>query len=347
MIRRLAGGTIPQRVFSALSTVGRSERSDTTHILAPVWTEGAEQLHLGEHQDQAASPDDEDHWFLRRQECPAPLGPREFEIVDLFAGCGGLTFGVIEGARRCGISAKLALAVDNEPSALDVIGRTLGEPRDRFRWADLEVTLKKVGARVTHAERSLFGSVRPMVLLAGPPCQGHSALNNHTRHDDPRNDLYVYVARAAQLLEPAVVVIENVRGVRSDRRSSVERCARLLESLGYRVSARRLNLAELGFHSGVSATSWSRPQRGLLSGCCPSTRHGRSSWAIEDLLEAEGTNPFNTASRATRENLDRIEWLFENDAYDLPNRLRPTCHHGDHSYGSMYGRLRWTDQRRP
>ena len=48
------------------------------------------------------------------------------------------------------------------------------------------------------------------LLLAGPPCQGHSALNNHTRHDDPRNDLYLAVARVARLLEPRAVIVENV-----------------------------------------------------------------------------------------------------------------------------------------
>ena len=36
-----------------------------------------------------------------------------------------------------------------------------------------------------------------------------------------------------------------------------------------------------------------------------------------------------------------MKWLLENDAYDLPNRLRPPCHQGDHSYVSMYGRLKW------
>jgi DNA mismatch endonuclease (patch repair protein) len=36
-----------------------------------------------------------------------------------------------------------------------------------------------------------------------------------------------------------------------------------------------------------------------------------------------------------------MEWLLKNGKYDLPNRLRPKCHHGSHSYTSMYGRLSW------
>ena len=34
-----------------------------------------------------------------------------------------------------------------------------------------------------------------------------------------------------------------------------------------------------------------------------------------------------------------MQWLLDNDDYDLPNERRPVCHHDDHSYVSMYGRL--------
>jgi DNA mismatch endonuclease (patch repair protein) len=36
-----------------------------------------------------------------------------------------------------------------------------------------------------------------------------------------------------------------------------------------------------------------------------------------------------------------MTWLIDHDQYDLPNSLRPKCHHARHSYVSMYGRLRW------
>jgi DNA (cytosine-5)-methyltransferase 1 len=36
-----------------------------------------------------------------------------------------------------------------------------------------------------------------------------------------------------------------------------------------------------------------------------------------------------------------MEWLLKNREYDLPNERRPTCHQSNHSYRSMYGRLRW------
>jgi DNA (cytosine-5)-methyltransferase 1 len=49
---------------------------------------------------------------------------------------------------------------------------------------------------VTDAERELRRRVgRVDLVVSGPPCQGHSDLNNHTRREDPKNQL---VLRARQ-----------------------------------------------------------------------------------------------------------------------------------------------------
>lgn len=42
----------------------------------------------------------------------------------------------------------------------------------------------------------------------------------------------------------------------------------------------------------------------------------------------------------SRENQARIDWLFENEAYDLPDSERPFCHRDGTTYGSVYGRMR-------
>jgi site-specific DNA-cytosine methylase len=61
---------------------------------------------------------------------------------------------------------------------------------------------------------------------------------------------------------------------------------------------------------------------------CPAESSASTSW-------------LDVPSCASSENRARMKWLMENDAYDLPNRLRPPCHQGDPSYVSMYGRLKW------
>jgi len=182
------------------------------------------------------------------------------------------------------------------------------------------------------------------LLLAGPPCQGHSALNNHTRHDDDRNDLYRAVARAASLLEPDAVIVENVRGVGRDRRNAVKRCSEDLTSLGFVVRPKLIDVYGLG--------AAQRRVRHVLVATRPTAFDfdalpmdaGRTlAWAIAGLEGQDGNTLFDTASVPTSENQRRIDFLFDANVDDLPNRKRPQCHHSDHSYVSMYGRLKWSE----
>lgn len=285
-----------------------------------------------------------DRSFLRLDEFASPqcaIGG-ELTIVDLFSGCGGLSIGAIEGARRVGRQADLVLAIDHAPWPLRVLRETLKLQPNRATEADLGAVLARFPDKRTTVERRLFRDARgASLLVAGPPCQGHSALNNHTRHDDPRNDLYVAVARAARLIEPGAVVIENVSGIGSDRRASVERCSAALEELGYEIVTRRIDLSELGVpqrrvrHLLVAT----RERQFAWPEQKPEIRDVR--WAIEDLLDRDSRTSFDTPSRPSPENQARMDWLLAQAQYNLPNHLRPVCHQSDHSYVSMYGRLRW------
>jgi DNA (cytosine-5)-methyltransferase 1 len=49
----------------------------------------------------------------------------------------------------------------------------------------------------------------------------------------------------------------------------------------------------------------------------------------------------DTTPTFSEENLQRIDYLFDNDLYDLPDNVRPACHRDGTTYKSVYGRLRW------
>jgi DNA (cytosine-5)-methyltransferase 1 len=299
--------------------------------------------------ESTVAPDtDADLGFLKRTTPPGLAGFRDAEIaiIDLFSGCGGLTLGAIEAAARLDRTVGVALAVDNDIAPLDVLRKTMRLHPTRVRREDLGIALRSVAAPPSAAEAAIFKAANhangAKLLVAGPPCQGHSALNNHTRHDDPRNDLYLAVARAARLVAPDAVVIENVRGVDADRGEALKRCAAALEELGYEVVHDRLDLSVLGVpqtrirHVLVATLrasfEWTLRRPGARS----------VGWAIGDLIDIEPDSMIDAPSRVSGENAERIKWLFENDAYNLPNALRPKCHRDEeHSYISMYGRLAW------
>jgi DNA (cytosine-5)-methyltransferase 1 len=288
--------------------------------------------------------------FLRTSVRPdyEAITPR-VRIVDLFAGGGGLSLGIAEAAKRNGRGIRVVLAAEQRPDAAAIYARNF--PGAQVFEADVAHLFDgAVGSVPTKGETHLRKQVgRVHVLLAGPPCQGHSDLNNHTRRDDPRNDLYLRVARAAEVLRPTAVLVENVPTIRHDVGSSVPRATQVLKSAGYRVATAVVDLLEVGVpqrrrrhvllascHPGVDLDL-------ILSASAMCSQHDPRTvrWAIGDLLDVRPGKLIDVASVATAANRERMEWLLHHDEYDLPNHLRPKCHHADHSYVSMYGRLRW------
>lgn len=272
--------------------------------------------------------------------------PRKLGVVDLFSGCGGLTIGAIEGARRKGVEAELRLAVDQWGAALDVLQCSLDIEDERVLEMSVASIFGVAGQSRDTKARQRLKDIAPTtdLLLAGPPCQGHSALNNHTRHDDDRNELYVAMADAAELLEPKVVIIENVRGIARDKRGALEKCRARLEE-HYEVADAVLDLHELGVpqHRSRHVLVATKDKAFNLEDL--PDRSGRDvRWAIGDLEAIEAQRLVDTASVPSPANEARMKWLVDHpDAFDLPNEERPVCHQSDHSYRSMYGQLQWDE----
>lgn len=151
---------------------------------------------------------------------PAPFRqPRTF--VDVFAGCGGLSLGLMRAGWR-GL-----FAVEHDANAFQTLHDNLiaNDPANppahsyKFAWPEW---LEKAPIGVT----DLLSTKRPMLeklagkvdmLVGGPPCQGFSTAGRRDP-SDPRNRLVVAYLEMVEILRPAVVLIENVRGITSDFR---------------------------------------------------------------------------------------------------------------------------------
>lgn len=277
-------------------------------------------------------------------------GASPLRVVDLFAGGGGLSLGIAQAARDNGRAVDVRLAVDFEAMATAVY--TANFPRARVETQPVEAffdgRLGEPFTLVEHRMRSLAGSID--ILVGGPPCQGHSNLNNRTRRVDEKNALYLRMARAAEVLRPSLILIENVPSVVRDRHDGegvVDRTERHLQSLGYRTAQKVVSMAELGVAQTrrrhlLIATELHGPDPHRVIADATEGRIERDlEWAIGDLTEAPQVGLLDRRPQPTTANLARMEYLLANDLYDLPNDRRPECHRGDHTYRSMYGRLRW------
>lgn len=297
---------------------------------------------------RATCADEAERAWLQSSVAP-PLGSARtsLRVVDLFSGCGGLSIGLAEAARALNRSFDPVLAVDLDAVAAQTYAANF--PSATTLTQDVEdVFPGRVGARLRPAELLLAKRHADVdVLVGGPPCQGHSDFNNRTRHSDDKNELYRTMVRAAEVLTPQHILIENVPGAVNDRRAVVQRTADALVGLGYQVSVGVIDLSEIGVpqrrrrlvlmasltHSVTVAEVTDRHRR-----------EGRSvAWAFQDLESVpESGRLVDEAARSAPATRQRIDYLFENGDFDLPDRQRPACHaSGGHSYKAIYGRLAW------
>lgn len=276
------------------------------------------------------------------------LGAPTLRVADLFSGCGGLTLGVSQAVSDLGWAIDIVLAVDLDTSANSVY--KMNFPKAVVRTGPVENLLDgSLQAPPTRAEELLVKDIGTIhALIGGPPCQGNSDLNNHTRRNDPKNLLYLRMARAAEILKPGIVLIENVPAVQHEKRGVVGMVRTHLSVLGYRVSDGIVQLDKLGVAQRrrrhlllATRPDWPHPQDVFFSLSSNKYEARDLNWAIGDLAHVTHDCSLDQVPRASKANLARMAWLLEHDKYDLPNFMRPRCHQNEHSYKSMYGRLRW------
>lgn len=132
-------------------------------------------------------------------------------FVDLCAGCGGLSLGLL----NAGWTGLFAVE-KNEDAFATLAHNLLGKRRPHFTWPSwLERSPHSLeDLTVKHADqlRGLRGQVD--LLAGGPPCQGFSTFGRRKAHD-PRNQVFRHYLKIVELLQPDMVLMENVRGILS------------------------------------------------------------------------------------------------------------------------------------
>ncbi len=296
------------------------------------------------YEDLAAAAD---YLWLRRQTPPAQVSrAKPLRVVDLFSGCGLMSAGAAAACRQLGLRFVPVAALDLNSAALDVYKRNF--PSVWTICADVASHLDgRLGTKSTSRERALRARLgRVDLVLGGPPCQGNSDLNNHTRRRDPKNRLYDRMARFAEVLRPTHLIIENVPAVRHDVGVVVARTRGQLESLGYHVSECLVDPVSFGVpqrrrrHFMLATERADVELVNLLDHHKVAARTLR--WAIEDLENLVPSKPVDLPATPTPENAKRIAYLFEHGFFDLPDSQRPPCHRDKvHTYASVYGRLHY------
>ncbi len=170
-------------------------------------------------------------------------------VLDLFAGCGGLSLGF----QKAGF--EIAAAVEFDPLAAQSHGRNFhsgdpvhSEPRDITHTSPSELVRGLGLGKVAEA----FD-----VLVGGPPCQafarvGRPKLREIDEHEqafkhDPRAQLYIDYLRYVESCAPLAVVVENVPDALNHGGQNIaEEIAEVLGAKGYIARYTLLNAAFYG-----------------------------------------------------------------------------------------------------
>ncbi|WP_318489341.1 DNA cytosine methyltransferase [Photobacterium leiognathi] len=253
------------------------------------------------------------------------------KVIDLFSGLGGLTIGAYEAAKHLGSKFEIILASDINSFCKDVYNYNFDVKNFHSEnIVDLEVNkIRKENIDY---------------LFAGPPCQGNSDLNNKSRRNDSRNNLYLETLKVIDYFQPNVFLIENVPNVIHSSQGVVKTVSEFLTNKYY--------IKEFIIDFECLGIAQTRKRHILLGSKNPipddmfeniylKFQKKNLRDAIADLEICNYSDIYNTPSRMSNTNKERVNYLLDNDLYDLPNKYRPKCHQGNHSYKSMYGRLNW------
>ena len=149
-------------------------------------------------------------------EAPGPSRPPP-SFVDVFAGCGGLSLGLM----RAGW--KGLFAVEKDPLAFETLSANLpsGVGQLSYGWPGgierRNWEIRELLSDHTPTLSQLAGTVD--LLAGGPPCQGFSHAG-HRHPNDPRNKLFEAYLELVRIVRPRLVLVENVRAFTSDFKAS-------------------------------------------------------------------------------------------------------------------------------
>jgi len=175
---------------------------------------------------------------------------RQMLYIDLFAGCGGISLGLYNAG------LKGVFAIEKHPDAFLTLKHNLIDNRSHFEWPewlplgnwDVNKLLK------SHLDQLIQLQGQIHLVVGGPPCQGFSVAGRR-RATDKRNNLIHSYLKFVELIQPRVILFENVRGFtlkfsKSKKHSKVsysEIVIKKLNELGYTdAHGEMMNFAEYG-----------------------------------------------------------------------------------------------------
>jgi DNA (cytosine-5)-methyltransferase 1 len=261
---------------------------------------------------------------------------RQLLAIDIFAGAGGLSLGLQRaGFKVIGAVEKDALAVETYSENFPA---TTVWHRD-VRYVSGAEMRRKLGLRKGRLD-----------LLAGcPPCQGFSSvrtLNGGRRIVDPAQKRLLFeMLRFARALRPKCIMLENVPGLKQDRRwrefliklkaMGYDWCSDILNAADYGVPQRRRRLILLASRFGtVEFAPEARKERHVRDAIKDLSIPRKSKDSLHAFPENHSAGVLRLIKSIPKNGGSRTS---------LKKSLQLPCHLECDGFKDVYGRMRWDE----
>ena len=177
------------------------------------------------------------------------MAKNTYTVIDLFAGCGGLSLGLYQAGWH-GI-----FAIEKNPCAFETLKYNLIDNKNHFDWPKWlpkePLDILEVNKKYKKELKQLRGTID--LVAGGPPCQGFSMAGKRVK-DDVRNQLVFAYIDFIQMVRPKLILFENVKGFtyafgKKDNPDAVPYSVIVVDQLkkmGYDVSAQVIDFSEYG-----------------------------------------------------------------------------------------------------
>lgn len=161
---------------------------------------------------------------------------KKFNVVDLFAGAGGMSVGFQEAGFN------ILGAVEQDLWASETL---------KYNFPNCKVINCDIQTLTDTDINNYFSQKKVDVVIGGPPCQGFSIANRNAGDPkDPRNSLFRYFINAIKVLKPKVFVMENVPNLLNAKTEEgflvIDIIKNEIDKLGYSAYIKLLNAQDYG-----------------------------------------------------------------------------------------------------
>ena len=240
----------------------------------------------------------------------------KYNVIDLFAGCGGLTDGFLQTGKY-----KTLAAVDWEFPTVQTLKKRLNAKwnydidRNNILHFDIQRTEELIFGYddpkfgMSEGLDKIVGKQNIDLIVGGPPCQAYSMAgrvrDENGMQDDYRNFLFESYVKMVSHFQPKAFVFENVEGILSAKPggiSIVKRVREAFEEIGYDLTE------NLRANALFDTSYYNVPQkrkRVIIFGVQKSENSAKQVRRFYSIMK-ENANVKSTNSKVAFENLPKI-----------------------------------------